>query len=81
MQRLVTGEVEIRETALVWLGASPNSKGENLRHLHRLHPVRACMPHRCPRDGPGHHQRSQAGGFVPTSGGSKGDWIGASPRQ
>ena len=55
----------------LWLGAFPCSKGENLRHLHRLHSVRACVPHRCPGDGPGHYQRSQAGGFVPASGGWK----------
>ncbi|CAE7943903.1 unnamed protein product, partial [Symbiodinium necroappetens] len=47
------------------------ARSENLRHLHRLHSVRACMPHRCPGDGPGHYQRSQAGGFVPASGGWK----------
>ncbi|CAE7825096.1 unnamed protein product [Symbiodinium necroappetens] len=45
---------------------------EDLRHLHWLHSVRPCVPHRCAGDGPGHYQRSQAGGFVPASGGLRG---------
>ena len=40
------------------------ARREDLRHLHRLHALRARLPHGRAGDGAGHRERRQAGGLV-----------------
>ena len=42
---------------------------EDLRHLHWMHLVRPCLPHRCAGDGASHSERGQAGRIISSGGG------------